>query len=120
MGTSMINNHSILFQQFYKWWFDYFFTIFKYDGEIGTIPHSNIRYSPLSEDFVFNLISYVKFSHLINLAYAKYSTLTQFLNHLIKHIGWSSIIGFGKLVNIIPVILGTAKWEMFIFFHIVS
>jgi len=71
----------ILLQQFYIWWLDYFFILTKCDGEIGTISLSNIRYSPLTKDFMLNLISYVKFSHYFFLLI--YANITRIANIMI-------------------------------------
>jgi len=53
-----------LLLQFYIWWLDYFFILTKCYSEINTMPLSNIRYLPLAKDFMLNLISNIKISHL--------------------------------------------------------
>ena len=103
----------ILLQQFYKWWLDYFFTIFKYDGEIGTIPLSNIRYSPLAKDFMLNLISYVKFSHLFKqfiYGILGITRVSKVSNHPMDNIPYAHVILALNRLQMLLILRGSTKW----------
>ena len=76
---------------------------------IMTVTSTNMTMTDLR--FNLDLSNDSNFVYLLNFLFSVFS------NHLIEDIRWGSIISISKLHYIIPIIFGTAKWEMFIFFH---